>query len=183
MAVTLSPIALPRIYDWLYNEPGPKMILEFIKLYGIEETEGAGDNPVILGWARDLELREYNHDSIAWCGLLMAKLAHEAGKPFPKDPLWAYNWSRWGTEVPLDQILFGDVCVASRPGGNHVFLNIGEDTQCYHGGAGNQGNRVSIARILKGRVFSARRLYSIGMPANVRKVILHPNGHISENEV
>jgi uncharacterized protein (TIGR02594 family) len=163
------------------NEPGPKMLLEFIKIYGIKEAPGAIDNPVILSWAKEVGAQDYNHDEVPWCGLAMAVIAKRAQKDFNFQPLWAKNWSRFGQKV-TDGPKLGDVLVYTRKGGGHVGLYIGEDKTCYHTGGGNQLNAVNIIRMEKSRLFSVRRpIYKV-MPPNVRAIILSEEGEISTNE-
>jgi uncharacterized protein (TIGR02594 family) len=172
---------LPEKYRWLEKEQGPKMLVEMLKIYGTVESPGAADNPTILSWAKELDLKEYNHDSIPWCGLCMAVAAKRAGKPVVKNPLWAANWLNSGNKVY--EAMLGDVVVFKRPGGNHVGLYVGEDSTCYHIIGGNQGDRVSIMRILKSRMTGIRRpIYTVAQPVNVRKITLSSSGNISANE-
>jgi uncharacterized protein (TIGR02594 family) len=169
------------MYSWLQQEPGPKMLLEALKLYGVTEVPGTGDNPQILAWAREIgQASVYNHDSIAWCGLFMATLAHRAGKSFDFNPLWALNWQKFGT--PQKQAMLGDVLTFTRDGGGHVALYVGEDRDAYHILGGNQGDRVSIVRKLKTSLHSISRPPYNEQPSNVRKIILAPNGGLSVNE-
>lgn len=39
---------LPSTYAWLGGEPGPRMLLEALKLFGTLEAPGNADNPTIL---------------------------------------------------------------------------------------------------------------------------------------
>ena len=79
--------------------------------------------------------------------------------------------------------MLGDILVFKRDGGGHVGFYIGEDNDCYHVLGGNQSNAMNVTRILKSRLFQARRTaWSIAQPANVRKIILDPKGKISTNE-
>ena len=166
--------ALPQPYAWLAAEPAPRMLLEALKLYGTLEKPGSGDNPVILKWAEELGLRDYNHDAIPWCGLFAAIISKRAGKPLAASPLWARSWADWGTKSP--KAALGDILVFSRNGGGHVALYVGEDDNYYHCLGGNQGDAVSIVRISKARCIAVRRFYSVGVPANVRPVKLAANG-------
>lgn len=175
------PINLPSQYLWLLDEQGPKMLLEFLRLYGTKEVIGTGDNPEILSWAKEIGVeRDYRADSIPWCGLFMGVIAKRAGKPVVPQPLWARNWLHWGNEVK--EAMLGDVLVYQRPTGGHVGIYIGEDDVCYHTGGGNQGDQVSIVRILKSRCLGIRRPKYTQQPANVRKIVLAVDGDISENE-
>jgi uncharacterized protein (TIGR02594 family) len=172
---------LPTQYQYLENEGSPKMLVEALKLYGIKEKQGTEDNPVILEWAKECGLKDYTHDSIAWCGLTMAVVAKRADKTVPANPLWAKNWLNFGNKVST--AMLGDVLIFTRPTGGHVGLYVGEDETTYHVLAGNQGDQVSIARILKGRCIGIRKpIYQIGQPNNVRQIFLKSNSEISHNE-
>lgn len=173
---------LPKQYTWLLDEPGPKMIQEFIKIYGITEVPGIGDNPIILEWAKETGLDHvYQHDATAWCGLTMAVLAKRAGKELPPGPLWALNWALFGHKVS-DGAMLGDVLVFKRDGGGHVALYICEDDECYHVGGGNQSDTTSIIRKPKDRVYAIRRPAYKVQPANVRKIMLSDEGAIDNKE-
>lgn len=172
---------LPVQYQYLANEPAPRMLIEGLKLYGTREVIGKSHNPIIIGWAKITGLeRIYTADEIPWCGLVHAYLCHQAGKTPVKDPLWALNWSRWGDPSPVPML--GDTLTFKRPGGGHVGLYVGEDKLTYHVLGGNQGNAYNIMRIEKHRLHAARRLYEVGMPPNVRVIHLNANGPVSKNE-
>ena len=174
---------LPSRYGWLAREPGPKMIVEALKLYGTLEKPGSANNPTIIAWAREVgaEVADvYKADSIPWCGLFMAVVAKRAGKEVPKHPLWALSWSAFGAKSP--QPALGDVLVFTRKGGGHVALYVGEDGSAFHVLGGNQSDRVCITRIAKARLYAARRpLYRV-QPTNVRPINLASMGALSLNE-
>lgn len=175
-------MTLPEQYAWLGKEPGPKMIVEALKLFGTVEGAGAKDNPTILAWAKEVGLSEtYSHDSIPWCGLFVAVVAKRAGKELVKSPLWALSWADFGKPTEGGPML-GDVLTFKRDGGGHVALYVGEDAGAYHVLGGNQSDRVSITRMAKSRFYRARRpIYNV-MPSNVRKISLVSNGKLSTNE-
>lgn len=170
-------------YAWLAREPGPKMIVEALKLFGTMETPGSANNPTIVAWAKEIggEVADvYKADSIPWCGLFMAVVAKRAGKEIPKHPLWALSWSAFGAKSPAAAL--GDVLVFVRNGGGHVGLYVGEDASAFHVLGGNQSDRVCITRIAKARLYAARRpLYRVE-PANVRPIRLEATGALSLNE-
>jgi uncharacterized protein (TIGR02594 family) len=172
--------ALPEQYAWLAKEGAPKMLVDALKLYGIREKTGTANNPDILAWAKEAGVKGYTADSIPWCGLFMAIVAHRAGKPLPVNPLWARNWASWGKTSGKPAL--GDVLVFTRDGGGHVGLYVGEDAACFHVLGGNQGDAVNFARIVKTRLLDARRHYAIGAPANVRPIRLAASGAVSRNE-
>lgn len=179
---------LSDTYEWLAKEPGPKMLLEALKLLDIAEFSGAPDNPVILAWAKEVGgkvKRFYTKDSIPWCGLFMAVVAQRGAKTLPVDPLWALNWASFGKAV--EQPMLGDVLVFVRrtPEGTkagHVALYVGEDDTCYHILGGNQADKVCIVRKEKSLLHAARRPNYKVQPANVRRVVLDASGGVSTNE-
>jgi uncharacterized protein (TIGR02594 family) len=173
---------LPKQYQWLELEPGPKMLLVALELYGTKEIVGKDDNPMILSWAKELGLDSiFRADETAWCGLFVGICAKRSGWDVVKDPLWALNWGNFGQQVP--EPMLGDILTFKRPGGGHVGIYIGEDGKCYHVLGGNQGNAVSITRIEKVRLQKAARpIWKISQPTNVRKIVVSSAGVISTNE-
>lgn len=172
---------IPNQYKWILDEPGPKMIKEFIKIHGVYEAPGKVDNPVILSWAKECGIKNYQHDETPWCGLAMAIIAKRAGKEYNFDPLWALNWAKFGVKV-TDGAMLGDVLVFKRKNGGHVGLYIGEDDQCYHVGGGNQSDQTNIIRKEKSRLYAVRRpLYKV-QPANVRKILLDDASEVDDQE-
>jgi uncharacterized protein (TIGR02594 family) len=179
----IKPIKmLPDKYAWLANESGPKIITEWLKIYGTKEVPGSGNNPEIMSWAKELGITWYTEDSIPWCGLGMGIVAHRAGKELPKELLRAKSWAEFGTAVAPENASFGDTLVFSRKGGGHVGTYIGESTKTYHVLGANQGDAISIVEIQKSRLFAVRRPIYSEQPANVRKIIIDASGKISEDE-
>lgn len=175
--------ALPAAYAWLASEPGPRVLVEALALFGTRETAGSASNPVILAWAREVGLdRDYRSDDVAWCGLFVATVVRRAGFEPVAAPLWARNWAAFGT--PAVKPSLGDVLVFERAGGGgHVGLYVGEDATAWHVLGGNQGDQVSIVRLAKSRLLAARRCpWKLAQPANVRPVRLAAGGTISTNE-
>lgn len=173
-------------YEWL-NDVGtlPKMVSCALKYYGTLEKPGKGNNATIMKWADQVGVArigyKYTADEVPWCGLFMAVVALEAGKPIPKGPLYALNWGAFGVKSAEPSL--GDVLVFKRNGGGHVGLYIGEDDICYHVLGGNQSDSVSITRINKNRLFTCRRPpFKIAMPASVKPYLLKATGNISKNE-
>lgn len=181
-------VELPKQYQFLAQEPGPKMLLEALKLYGTIEMPADRDSPVILSWAKELGLgRVYSHDSIAWCGLFMLTIYTRAGKELPstlkpENMLWALNWAKVGTKIDPSNVSLGDILTFKRNGGGHVTMYIGEDSANYHCLGGNQSDSVCITRIAKSRLYEARRPLYNQQPANVRPIKLSATGPISSNE-
>lgn len=175
---------LPAPYAWLANEKAPRILVEALKLYGVKEIPGPQSNSLILGWAQKLGgwvAGWYKNDDIPWCGLFMAEVCRRADLPVVREPLKAASWAGWGEGVRRPML--GDVLVFVRDGGGHVGIYVGEDDAAYHVLGGNQGNAVSITRIMKNRLQAARRTdWRIAQPAGVRIVKLSPLGAVSANE-
>jgi len=169
-------------YDYLKNEKSPKILVEAVKMLGTKEVVGPVHNPEILRWAEVVGLKNvYKQDEIPWCGLAMAYAAHMAGTTVVVNPLWALNWAKYGTEVK--EPMLGDILTFKRDGGGHVGMYVGEDKDCYHVLGGNQGNAMTVTRIVKTRLYKARRTaWKVAQPANVRKIMLDAKGAVSTNE-
>lgn len=169
-------------YSDLKNIKAPKILVEAIKLYGTKEIVGPQHNPKIIQWADELGLKKtYTNDEIPWCGLFIGICAKRAGKQLVKSPLWARDWSNWGTKV--DVAMLGDVLVFSRNGGGHVGLYVGEDEKAYHVLGGNQGDQVCVVRINKDRCIAIRRTkWKTAQPEEVKQIFLDAKGNLSTNE-
>jgi uncharacterized protein (TIGR02594 family) len=169
-------------YSFLQEEKSPKILVEAVKMLDTKEVVGKQHNPVIMGWAKELKLdKVYTADEIPWCGLAIAYAAHKAGVQVVDKPLWALSWAKYGTKVT--EPMLGDILTFKRDGGGHVGIYVGEDKECYHVLGGNQGNAMSVTRIVKSRLYQARRTaWKVAQPANVRKVMLDAKGTISKNE-
>lgn len=181
-ARSVSP-KLPPAYAWLSKEPGPRVLVEALALFGTKETPGAASNPAILGWARETGVAgAYVNDGIAWCGLMTAVVVKRAGFEPVKAPLRARNWAAFGTKA--DKPSLGDILVFERSGGGgHVGIYVGESATTFFVLGGNQGDQVSIAPIAKSRLLAARRCpWKLAQPGTVRPVRLAAGGTLSTNE-
>lgn len=174
---------LPSEYKWLEKEGHPAILVEMLKIHGTLEFLGSSDNPIILGWAKELGLDDiYKHDETPWCGLTVGLVVKRAGLNGIKTPLWAKAWAEWGTAQKI--AMLGDVLVFDRKGGGgHVGLYVGEDSDCFHVIGGNQRDSVCISRIMKNRIFAVRRTsWKIEQPKNIRRVFLSATGAPTTNE-
>lgn len=174
---------LPVKYAWLADEPGPRILREFISVHGTAEKLGAGSNPSIMEWAKATGLsRFYSDDSVPWCGLAMAYVALQAGWEPPLNPLWARNWLNFGKPSP-DFPMLGDVLVFARGSAGHVGVYVGEDAAAYHIIGGNQSDKVNITRRAKTGLLGSRRCpWRVNQPVNVRRIHLAAVGTLSTNE-
>lgn len=96
---------------------------------------------------------------IPWCGAFTATAMRrwKPGIDLPNNPLGARNWQRFGVECAPQ---YGAVLVFWRGSPSawqgHVGFYAGEDTSAYHVLGGNQSNAVTITRVAKSRLLSAR---------------------------
>ena len=175
-------MTIPKQFQYLATEPGPRILLEALKTYGVTETPGIGSNPEIMGWAKAVNAR-YSGDDVPWCALGMSYWALQAGWDVPPFSLSALAWRQFGAVVDPANAMLGDVLIFKRKGGGHVGLYVGEtDTSVAVLGA-NQSDKVCIEWKSKARVFAARRCpWRVNQPANVRKIILNSSGPVSGKE-
>ena len=143
------------------------------RLHGLKEVAGPGDNEAILEWADNLDLH-YAHDEIPWCGLFVAHCIGSTltTEPLPTNPLGARNWLKFGAPCPPQP---GAVLVfwrGSKDGWlGHVAFYAGEDASSFFVLGGNQSDSVSVARLAKDRLLSARWPATVPMgAAGPRKV-------------
>lgn len=153
---------------------------------GTVEVPGAGNNPKILAWAKEVGSKvgiDYSADSIPWCGLFVGVCAHRAGYTPPAICVRAKEWANFGT--PAERAMLGDIVVLDRKGGGHVAIYVGEsaDGKYLHLLGGNQGDAVNIRQFPRYRVTAVRRCpWRVGQPKNVRPVIIGRAGVISDRE-
>lgn len=171
-------MTLPKAYTWLANEPGPRILVEALKTYGVQEAKGSANNPTILWWAKSIGLKNsYKNDSIPWCGLTVAYWCAQSGYPFSPNgnPLWARNWLNW--EVESNEPMLGDILVFKRGSSGHVGIYVGETETDYLVLGGNQGDMVNIKPKAKKLLLGARRRkWVINQPASVRKIQISASG-------
>lgn len=154
---------------------------------GLQEKVGAGSNPVILRWAKDLNAPSwYDDDDKAWCALFWNRInvacqLPTSGKGY--DLLRAMSSLTWG--VTLNVPALGATMVFNRPGGAHVGFYLGErhDGAYYYVLGGNTGNSVNAAWIAKDRLSGIRWPAGQNLFPATPLIILADNGQpISHNE-
>jgi uncharacterized protein (TIGR02594 family) len=153
-------------------------------LEGTREVAGAPSNPVILSWAKYLDLSAtYTNDGIAWCGLFVGFCLKSTTPqdPLPSNPLGARAWLGYGKAVSPS---FGAVLVfwrGSKAGWQgHVGFYVGEDNNNFYVLGGNQSDSVNVSKIAKSRLLGARAPKSV--PFNGRVVRMVNNDKLSEDE-
>jgi uncharacterized protein (TIGR02594 family) len=127
------------------------------RLRGTQEAPGTGNNPIILDWAAQADI-PYTGDDVPWCGLFVAHCiaATLPDEVLPTRPLSARAWTSWGRPVTPR---LGAVLVfwrGTKTGWQgHVGFYAAQDATAFHVLGGNQGDRVSLARISHGRLLGA----------------------------
>lgn len=163
--LVVDGIVGPRTMSRLFRGDVPRMNAPLLPwmtqaqgLLGTKEGRGSIDNPVILDWARDLDLH-YPADNIAWCGLFVGHCmgATMPEEILPNNPLGAREWLKFGDPTPPR---YGAVMVFWREKKEgwkgHVGFYSGESSDAYLILGGNQSDSVSQAWIAKDRLLKAR---------------------------
>lgn len=158
----------------------PRWLTLARKYIGVREVKGPKHSGVIINWLVNLRAW-WRNDEDAWCGVAVAAWMQEAGLPYPKQWYRAKSWSDYGSNLRPERIAPGAILVFDRTGGGHVGLYVGHDDLCYHVLGGNQGNAVSITRIMKARCIAIR--WPKGEPVIGKPVRLRVDGKpVSTNE-
>lgn len=172
-------------FAYLLDKNMPLMVRKSVELLNTQEVQGAGNNPIIMSWAKELGGKiqaQYKGDNIAWCGLFMSIVAYRSGKKLPIyepfTPLLALSWLKFGEQV--HRAMIGDVLILKRNAGYHVCLYVGESTYYYYAIGGNQADTVSIDRFDKRKIY--RKWDNVGIrrpiyrkePATVITKIISP---------
>lgn len=176
--------SLPEKYKWLEKEGAPKMLVESLRHYGVMEHKGKGSHVDITKWATEAGVSGwYTDDDIPWCGLFVGIVTKRAGYPFKAAKLLsAKAWLAYGKIIDIKNASLWDIMVFLRDGGGHVGFYVGENTHAFLIYGGNQSNAVGFAWIDKKKCIGVRRpSYKIGVPANIRKIILGETGEYSTN--
>lgn len=163
----------------------PRIIREWLAIYGVKETPGPGNNPIIMGWIKELggKFAWVKDDKTPWCSTAMALVANRSGKNIAMVTPGAISWATFGTRVSIGEAVLGDTLVFSRKGGHHVATYVAESSTSFYIIGGNQGDKVSIIRKLKKDCIAARRPeYKIGIPEGCKKYFISDQGEISTNE-
>lgn len=163
----------------------PKWLAVARTRLGTREAPGADNSKTILGWAKRLGTKAlgmiYNADSVPWCGVFVASCFAEDDIDAPPIAVRAMSWATWGQLLRPERLAPGAVLVFARAGGGHVGFYVGEDAAAYHVLGGNQGDAVTVERILKSRCVARR--WPSGRPVIGKPVQLASKGKpVSQNE-
>jgi hypothetical protein len=169
--------ALPSKYAWLAREPGPKMLLEAVALFGTREFVGPRHNPVILDWAKEIGEPGYTSDETpgAASSSASAPIAPAGRRGRRATP----SGRATGPHGAPERIgrCWATCLLFPRGAGGHVALYVGEDPRRFHILGGSQGNEVSIILKEKAPLIACRRApWRVSQPANVRPVLLSADG-------
>jgi len=126
---------------------------------GTREVPGPSNNPVIMGWAKNLD-QWYTGDDVPWCGLFVA---HCMAVGAPQEPqafnrLGARAWLNYGVAC---EAVSGAVAVfwrthPTKSWNGHVALLTGQSDTAYRVLGGNQSDNVTETWISKDRLLGFR---------------------------
>jgi uncharacterized protein (TIGR02594 family) len=132
-------------------------VAEMQSVLGLHESR---DKARLQAWLKSDRKTLGDPTALPWCGDAMETAMKNGlpSEPFPgalgQNPYWARNWALLGREVPPT---YGAIGVFERgPTSGHVGILVGEDATCFHVLGGNQGDSVSVTRILRTRLLAAR---------------------------
>jgi len=146
-------------------------------LIGVREVPGPGNSTIIAGWLNALKAW-WHDDATPWCGVFVAHVMRQAGKPLPKAWYRAKGWLDWGKACAF---AIGAVCVLDRDGGGHVFLITRVSARYVWGIGGNQGDMVCERKFDRARVLGCR--WPVDEPAPfAATLVADAGGALSENE-
>jgi uncharacterized protein (TIGR02594 family) len=151
---------------------------------GTRELPGPTHNSSLLAFLNSAKRFNgviWQDDEMPWCGGFVAACLLAADIEPVKIAARAKSWATWGSRLQATRLSAGAVLVFDRPGGGHVGFYLGEDRAHYHVLGGNQGNAVSVSRIVKSRMTAAR--WPKGVPVLGKPVLLAANGTpVTRNE-
>lgn len=160
-------------------------LTEARRLMGVSEVPGVGNNPTIMGWAKDLD-QWYPGDDVPWCGLFVA---HCQKVGFPNEPqnfnrLGARAWEAYGQNLgKMDIPPLGSVCRLwrthlTKSWNGHVFIVTGYSREAVRGIGGNQSDTTSELWFPKDRVLG----YNVPNGLDWKPAPLAKTGEFSKNE-
>ncbi|MFC0710169.1 TIGR02594 family protein [Azorhizophilus paspali] len=154
-------------------------------LLGTKEILGHSNNPIILDWAEQLDIK-YPADEVPWCGLFVAHCigATLPQEILPRNPLGARQWETFGART---EPRFGAIMVFWRlskdSGKGHIGFYVGEDDTAYQILGGNQSDKVCLTWVAKNRLTSARWPKTAASLTTTFVRIESKNQNLSINEV
>lgn len=128
------------------------------RLMGTKEAAGKGNSPVIMDWAKQLDIW-YPNDEVAWCGLF---IAHCIGSTLPEEslpvnPLGARNWGSFGDACGVIDGAIASFWRGSKSGWlGHVGIITGQTKTTIEIIGGNQSNTVSTIQMPRDRLLATR---------------------------
>lgn len=128
-------------------EAREKIWLEMIKDHGLQEIPGPVDNPVIVGWFKEIGFAEIQDDETAWCSCCLNVMAKRSGLEYT-GKLDARSWMKIGKST--DDPHVGDVVVFWRgqktgwQGHVGLFAGYSRDLKHIITLGGNQGNTLGL---------------------------------------
>lgn len=173
----------PPVITTIVEIKQPPWVVEMLKAFGKHEVR---DYDWLMKWLVSDGRRLGDVRKLPWCGDGM-ETAIKLSLPdepwvgaLAANPYWARNWINFGVPVLPTIYCIG---VFSRGKGGHVGIIIGEDAECYHVLGANQGDSVSVVRIVKTRLIATRWPASYPKPKEFKLPGLSNKIAVSANEV
>ncbi|MFS4439565.1 TIGR02594 family protein [Paracoccaceae bacterium GXU_MW_L88] len=141
----------------------PSWVVNAMQYIGVEEVIGSANNPTIMKWAEDLNIR-YDGDDVPWCGLFVAAMlrSESPDAPLPKLVLRARAYLDVNKVIDPSNAKIGDMVIFWREsmesGKGHVGFYMGKAKDQIFVLGGNQRDSVSI------QLYSATRLLGVRRP-------------------
>lgn len=125
---------------------------------GVQEVQGAADNPRIQEYIAATTLGAHQHDETPWCSAFVNWCMRRSGG-VGTGRANARSWMDWGQELHVPRL--GCVAVFSRdsagPASGHVAFFVNKTTRkTLRVLGGNQGNRVCVAEYPESRLLGYR---------------------------
>lgn len=176
----IGPITMEALFGGNNQSQTIPWMSEAVRVKGLHE---ARNRSALVKWF-DAAVSWIDPREVPWCGAFVLTCIRRTcpDDVVPASPLAARSWAQFG--LPVEPCL-GSILVfwrGSRDGWQgHVGFYYGEDDAAYHVLGGNQSNAVTVTRISKSRLISAR--WPASAPISGRRVQLTQGGApLSTNE-
>lgn len=153
-----GPMTAARLFPQAAAPRSAPWLREAARLVATREFLGGRDNPVILDWARNIDI-PYTGDDVPWCGLFVGHCIATTlpDEPLPGGLLGARSWLRLGRETTPRLAAVMVFWRGAKDGWEgHVGFYAGEHGSNYLILGGNQSDSVCYAWIHRDRLLQAR---------------------------
>jgi uncharacterized protein (TIGR02594 family) len=121
------------------------LLQKALSQWGVTEVDGELNNPQIMTYSRETDMKWIQDDEAAWCSIFMNWVAKSCGYEYTKEQL-ARSWLKVGRKVENPST--GNVVIFWRKEKDskwgHVGIYVTEDEDYIYVLGGNQDNSVNI---------------------------------------